>query len=144
MLKIRAFNRFYTNIISIIDQDAMNSGFSLAEARVLFEIKRSQPCPATKVKGQLNIDEGYLSRIVNKFVHNGWVDRAPAAHDKRQRHLVLSVEGEKQYQRIDQHANQSAMNMTAHLDDELLSHLLSSMEHIEQLLNPVQHEGNPQ
>ena len=66
--EIRSFNRFYTNIIGLLDKHILESPYSLSEVRILFEINNIGPCSAREIKNIINMDEGYLSRIVEKFV----------------------------------------------------------------------------
>jgi DNA-binding MarR family transcriptional regulator len=59
--RIRSFNRFYTNIIGLLDQHFLDSPFSLTEGRVLYEICNTEDCSAKKIRENIVIDEGYLS-----------------------------------------------------------------------------------
>ena len=56
--KIRSFNRFYTNIIGLLDQHFLDSPFSLTEGRVLYEICNTEDCSAKKIRESIVIDEG--------------------------------------------------------------------------------------
>ncbi len=57
--EIRKFNRFYTNIIGLVNQTILESPYSLAEARVLLEIDNAQQCTASDLTKLLQIDPGY-------------------------------------------------------------------------------------
>ena len=63
---MRAFNRFYTRKIGVVDGIA-SSPFSLAEARVLYEIAHREQPTATDIRQELGLDAGYLSRILRDF-----------------------------------------------------------------------------
>lgn len=132
--QIRAFNRFYTNIIFILDRSVLNSGFSLAEARILYEIGQLQPCSARKIMNALNIDEGYLSRILNKFVSTGMVLKEQSDQDKRKYFLTIAAKGERHLDRLEVLANESISTLIKDFSDQDLSVLLASMQTIHQLL----------
>ena len=68
---IRHFNRFYTRAIGTLHAHLLGSAFTLAEARVLYELSRNQHSTATQIAGNLNLDAGYLSRILANLPRNG-------------------------------------------------------------------------
>ncbi|TRX60842.1 MarR family transcriptional regulator [Fulvivirga sp. M361] len=133
--EIRAFNRFYTNVIAVLDQDVLKSNFSLAEARVLFEIERLQPCSARKIMEVIIIDEGYLSRIVKKLVAKNYITKIRSDHDKRLYLLKLSASGVRQMRRLDELANQATFGLIERLTADQTKTLLENMQHIQNLLN---------
>lgn len=65
--EIRGFNRFYTNILGLLEQHILDSGYSLTEARVIFEISKTKHCTANQLCSILEIDRSYMSRIITKF-----------------------------------------------------------------------------
>lgn len=136
--KIREFNRFYTNTIDILDRSILDSGFSLAEARVLFEIRRMKSCSARKILQEINIDEGYLSRILGKFVANTLVTKVRSTEDKRQYYLRLTPKGIRQMECLDALMINSTGKWIEGLNDTQLHLLLDSMENITQLLTPTE------
>ena len=64
---IRHFNRFYTNILGVLERTVLNTGYSLAEARVIIEIGMLKQCIASNLVDSLEIDRSYLSRIIAKL-----------------------------------------------------------------------------
>ena len=138
--QIRLFNRFYTNIIEVLGQNTMDSGLSLSEARVFFEIGQYTPCTAADIKDRINIDEGYISRIVQKFVEKRWLIKQRAEDDKRKMLLTLSPAGQTQLKHLNSLANQAAVQMTMHLHDDEAESLIESMQNITRLLTKNNHE----
>src|SRR5215471_15488530 len=89
ILAVRAFNRFYTSKLGVLDQQLLKSPFSLSEARVLYELANSESPSAKAIGSELNLDPGYLSRIVQKFEDGGLITRTPLSSDRRQYQLSL-------------------------------------------------------
>ncbi len=90
---VRRFNRFYTRRIGALQDGYLHSDFSLAEVRVLYELAHRERCTARELGQALDIDPGYLSRIVHGFIRRGLLDRTTADHDGRARWLRLTVAG---------------------------------------------------
>src|SRR5215217_619784 len=95
--RIRSFNRFYTNIIGLLDQHFLDSPFSLTEGRVLYEICNTEGCSAKKVRAKLMIDEGYLSRILDSFIRRGLIKKTPSPSDGRLRIIVPTEKGKQEF-----------------------------------------------
>lgn len=65
--KIRSFNRFYTAHLDILSQHYLDSDYSLTEVRILYEISENKIITAQKLTEILNLDKGYVSRILKRF-----------------------------------------------------------------------------
>ena len=82
---VRAFNRFYTQRIGVLQRGVLQSPYSLTEVRVLYEIANGTDLTATDIQRLLGLDPGYLSRILRSFERSGvlsvgsWWLRAKAA-----------------------------------------------------------------
>ena len=72
--RIRSFNRFYTNIIGLLEQHFLDSPFSLTEGGVLYEICTTENCSAKRIRESIVINEGYLSRTLDSFVRRGLIE----------------------------------------------------------------------
>src|SRR5881392_4020876 len=87
---IRAFTRFYTRKIGVLDGMASRP-FSLAEARILYELAQRQQPTATDIRKELGLDAGYISRILRGFERRKLVTREQSKTDERQRFLSLTA-----------------------------------------------------
>jgi DNA-binding MarR family transcriptional regulator/N-acetylglutamate synthase-like GNAT family acetyltransferase len=98
---IRAFNRFYTRRIGVVREDLLQSRFSLTEARVIYELAQSPGLTATDIGSRLDLDAGYLSRMLARFEQEGMLTRAPALADRRQALLSLTEAGRAEFEELD-------------------------------------------
>ena len=90
---VRQFNRFYTGVLGLLDSTILDSGFSLSEARVLYELSENGPCMAKALSDGLGIDKSYLSRMLGRFAKLGLVQKRPSPSDGRASALVLTETG---------------------------------------------------
>lgn len=132
--KIRSFNRFYTNVIGLLDQHFLDTPFSLTEGRVLYEIAHPQECSAKKIRENIAIDEGYLSRIIDKFIKKGLITKTPAPKDRRLHIIVLTEKGKKKFQKLDANSNKSIAQMIEKLSEQEHVELVGMMDRIQELL----------
>ncbi len=94
---MRRFNRFYTRQIGVLRKTFLDSPYSLGEARVLYEIASGRSLTASEIGRALDLDAGYLSRVLRNFEKRGLIQRKASASDARQSHLALSPRGRKAY-----------------------------------------------
>ena len=132
--RIRGFNRFYTNIIGLLDQHFLDSPFSLTEGRVLYEICNTEECSAKKIRANIVIDEGYLSRILDSFVKRGLIQKTPSPRDRRLRIIVPTENGRGEFAKLNDNSNQLISRLVARLSVEERADLLNKMEGICALL----------
>ncbi len=131
---IRSFNRFYTNIIGVIDRHFLDTPFSLTEGRVLFEIYHDSHATVRKIKNFLHVDEGYLSRTVEKLVKQGLVLRKQSKADGRSFILSLSKKGKKAFLVLNARQESATEALLATLSQEEIDELVSNVMNIQKLL----------
>ena len=134
VLEIRSFNRFYTDLLGLLDSHLLDSPYSLAEGRILFEIASRGECRASDIIETLSIDKGYLSRILKKFEKEGLIERKASENDKRASLLSLSQSGMKVFKELDSASNQQIEKIIARLGQPELEALVGSMTQILQIL----------
>jgi len=132
---VRQFNRFYTNRIGLLDDKALFLGLSLAEARVLFEIAHTSNATAKVISGQLNLDAGYLSRILRNFEKRKLIARRPDPGDRRRVTLKLLVAGKELFARLNAQSAQSVENLIEPLSAHEREALAQSMRRVTGLLS---------
>ncbi|TGU95831.1 MarR family transcriptional regulator, partial [Mesorhizobium sp. M00.F.Ca.ET.186.01.1.1] len=72
---IRQFNRFYTKILGLFNDQILETNYTLTEARVLFEISERTECIANNLVQELRIDRSYMSRILRKFEREELIEK---------------------------------------------------------------------
>lgn len=125
--EIRTFNRFYTDLIGLLDKHLLNSDYSLAEARILYELFTAKQLSASDIIYKLSIDKGYLSRILKKFEKLELIARIPSPEDARVSLLSLTDAGLKVFDGLNK---ASELQVTALISgmavnqlDELVKHM---------------------
>jgi DNA-binding MarR family transcriptional regulator/GNAT superfamily N-acetyltransferase len=134
---VRAFNRFYTRKLGVLDQQLLKSPFSLSEARVLYELANRENAAAKEIGIELGLDPGYLSRIIQSFDENGLITRKPLPSDRRQYRLSLTAKGRQAFAKIDRSSHDDVADLLATLPRGDSGRLIEAMAVIERLL------GNP-
>jgi DNA-binding MarR family transcriptional regulator/ribosomal protein S18 acetylase RimI-like enzyme len=134
VLAVRAFNRFYTHKLGVLDQQLLKSPFSLSEARVLYELAHGGEQPAKEIGIALGLDAGYLSRIVQSFDEGGLITRKPLASDRRQVQLSLTAKGRQAFAKLERLSQDDVAAMLRPLPGEDRRRLTGAMETIARLL----------
>ncbi len=138
---IREFNRFYTGIIGLLDEHILQSPYSLPEARVLYELHHRQPCSAKHLTEAMNMDKGYLSRVLNAFVNKGLVIKKQNKEDGRATVLSLTAKGEKDFDLINAASASQLTGLLSSLNESNVKKLLGHMAEIKKLLTQKE-QGN--
>jgi DNA-binding MarR family transcriptional regulator len=131
----RGFNRFYTRLIGVLDERLIESGFSLTEARVLFELGLRAERSAGEIASELSIDPGYLSRILRKLEDGGLLDRSAAPTDARQAILRLTRKGKSALADLDRRSSAQAAGILDKLTLAQRVTLVRSMGEIKSVLD---------
>jgi DNA-binding MarR family transcriptional regulator/N-acetylglutamate synthase-like GNAT family acetyltransferase len=131
---VRRFNRFYTRQIGVLRKTYLGSPYSLAEMRVLYEIANGEQLTASDVGNALDLDAGYLSRVLRNFEKQGLISRKTSAVDARQSHLALTERGRKTFAPFERRSQQQAGDMLGTLKPADQTRLVAAMELIERLL----------
>jgi DNA-binding MarR family transcriptional regulator len=124
---VRGFNRFYTRVLGLLRPHLVGSSFGLTEARVLFELAHRGDVEASDLGSELDLDAGYLSRILSGFTASGLVTRERSATDGRRQVVRLTGDGRQAFAEIDQLQARAIDNILAALDEAQRKELVTSM-----------------
>jgi DNA-binding MarR family transcriptional regulator/GNAT superfamily N-acetyltransferase len=131
---VRRFNRFYTRRIGVLQPQFLGGPYSLPQARVLYELGQRGECTATVLGADLDLDLGYLSRLLQGLKRQGLVDGERAKHDARQTRLSLTGKGRKAYSQLDARSREEVGGMLAKLAAPEQARLVDSLRAVERLL----------
>ncbi|HEX8075619.1 MAG TPA: helix-turn-helix domain-containing GNAT family N-acetyltransferase [Thermoleophilaceae bacterium] len=131
---VRAFNRFYTNVIGLLRDGLFDTPFSLTEARVVFELAQRDSTELAELRGTLELDAGYLSRILTRLEGDGLVKRARSASDGRRQTIALTRRGRSAFAKLDRLSAREAGALLEGLGERERRRLVGAMGAIRELL----------
>ena len=136
ILAVRAFNRFYTRLVGALDEQLLGSGFSLPEARLIYELAARGQTTAADLAADLSLDPGYLSRLVRTLADRGLVARTPSASDGRETVLALTAAGQVAFAPLEQKSNDAVGALLAPLSEATRRHVVAATEIITSAFAP--------
>ena len=131
---VRAFNRFYTNVIGLLRGKYLDTPYSLTEARLLFELGQRDASEVTDLRRVVDIDAGYLSRILGRFEDDGLITRQRSPADGRRQVIALAGAGRAAIAALDAGSARQTRDLLAHVRDEDRRRLLEAMRVITDVL----------
>jgi DNA-binding MarR family transcriptional regulator/N-acetylglutamate synthase-like GNAT family acetyltransferase len=134
---VRRFNRLYTRRIGVLEDGYLHSPYSLAEVRVLYELAQRHQPTSTELHRDLDLDPGYLSRILRKLDDRGLLARRKSGRDGRESHLSLTPEGHATLAPLEAQAREQIGALLAPLSGAQQRRLAYAMSEIEHVLGEV-------
>jgi DNA-binding MarR family transcriptional regulator/GNAT superfamily N-acetyltransferase len=134
---VRAFNRFHTRLVGALNEHLLGSGYTLPQARVLFEVGHAPPgaAPSARELSEwLRVDTGYLSRLVSGLESDGLIERAPSPHNAKRLQLALTAQGRKVFARLNKASAREIGGLLAPLSESERRELLVAMAQVRRLL----------
>ncbi|UCG89159.1 MAG: MarR family transcriptional regulator [Gemmatimonadota bacterium] len=131
---VRRFNRFYTRQIGVLKEFLLRSPFPLTEARVIYELAHHERATASVLAQELELDAGYLSRILARFESHGLVEKTPCDTDGRRNILALTEAGQQAFAKLNADSRAEIGAMLANLSEQDQGTLVEAMHTIERLL----------
>ncbi len=140
---VRGFNRFYTKQIGLLRKGYLESPFSLTEVRVLYELAHRENPIATGLAKELELDAGYLSRLLLSFERRKLIARKPSRTDARQSYLSLTKKGREAFAPLEAKSQRETAAMLSKLSEADQNRLIDAMQTIERLLGGKPRENAP-
>ena len=134
---LRRFNRFYTRQIGVLQEGLLDSPFTLAQARVLYELAHRERPTAAALARDLGVDAGYLSRLVAGLRRRALVTGAASAADGRLNLLALTSKGRRAFAGLDGRSREQIGGLLGPLHPDDQGRLLTAMRTIESVLAPA-------
>ncbi len=135
---IRDFNRFYTNVLGLLNNHILETDYSLPEARILYELSESGPCSASQLIDAISIDKGYLSRLLRLFEKNGIVSRQQDRSDGRASRVTLTAKGRNEVKNINDASALQISDLLSGLSRQEVSEVIKHMQRLKTLLSKSQ------
>jgi len=132
---VRDFNRFYTTRIGALGDSYVESGFSLTEVRVLYELAHREGPTASDIAETLTLDAGYLSRMLASFRKRGLVTARPDRNDRRHSRLRLTAAGRRAFSPLDERARAAVAGLLEPLGIAERSRVVQAMSTIRRTLD---------
>ncbi len=132
--RVRAFTRFYTGAVGALQEGLLRSPYSLTEARVLFELGRRESVDAIELRRMLDLDAGYLSRMLARFEADKLLTRERSETDGRRQVIRLTAQGRAAYTELDDASAAEVAQLLDPLPAEDRRELVQAMEKIERIL----------
>jgi DNA-binding MarR family transcriptional regulator/GNAT superfamily N-acetyltransferase len=139
----RRFNRMYTRFIGTLNEGLLNSAFSLAEARVLYELATRDAPKAREIAEELGVDAGYLSRLLGKFERDGLLKRKASEQDGRYADLTLTARGRTAFKKLNALSEEQARTVLGDLPPSARMQLIDCMRTMEGILTKTDRNRLP-
>jgi DNA-binding MarR family transcriptional regulator/N-acetylglutamate synthase-like GNAT family acetyltransferase len=140
---VRRFNRDYTRRIGVLRPGLLDSPYSLTEVRVMYELAHRDGIGAAELAQTLDLDRGYLSRILKRFAATGLLARKDIPGDARRQRLSLTAKGRRVFAPLEQRSRQQVETMLGPLDRSGRERFLSALDAIQHALSDRPAESAP-
>jgi DNA-binding MarR family transcriptional regulator/GNAT superfamily N-acetyltransferase len=134
---VREFNRFYTERIGVLGEGLLHTGYSLTEARVLFELGQVEQMDVADLRATLGLDAGYLSRLLSRLDQAGVLRRERSERDARRQRVALTPAGRAAYADLDARSAAENAALLADLPEDAQRRLIGAMDAIRGVLAPA-------
>jgi DNA-binding MarR family transcriptional regulator/N-acetylglutamate synthase-like GNAT family acetyltransferase len=131
---VRRFSRFYTRRIGVLHEGLLDSPFTLTEGRVVYELAHHETTTAAELAKELDLDPGYLSRMLKSLEQRGYLVRRPAEADGRQAILALSEQGEAAFAEINTRSRAQVAGLLDPLGPDDQARLVEALATVTHLL----------
>jgi DNA-binding MarR family transcriptional regulator/GNAT superfamily N-acetyltransferase len=131
--QVRRFNRTVTERVGALHDDFLARGRPLGESRVLWEIGEDG-CDVRELRARLQLDSGYVSRVLRSLEGAGLVEVVGSEPDRRVRRARLTEDGSAERKILDQRSDELAHSLLEPLDARQRERLVTAMADVERLL----------
>ncbi|WP_051571505.1 bifunctional helix-turn-helix transcriptional regulator/GNAT family N-acetyltransferase [Cryptosporangium arvum] len=90
---VRRFNRAWTEVTALLDDSYLHSGLTLPEARLVYELTQRSPQPVVELRGRLQLDPGYTTRLLDRLAERGLLTRTVDPDDRRRQLVAVTDAG---------------------------------------------------
>jgi len=131
---VRRFSRFYTRRLGLLHEGLLGGPLPLTEARILYELGAHGTTTATSLGAELELDSGYLSRMLRGLEERGLIQKCPSPQDGRQLLLSLTTAGRATFDELDARSRETVGAMLRGVPDADRQRLIEVLADAERLL----------
>ena len=131
---VRRFSRFYTRRIGVLQERFLGTDLTLTEGRLVYELAQRERATASELIAALDLDAGYVSRLLRKLEDRGVVERQPSEADGRQSIVRLSERGHERFAAINARSREEIGEMLAALTEADQRRLVDALATVESVL----------
>jgi DNA-binding MarR family transcriptional regulator/GNAT superfamily N-acetyltransferase len=139
---VREFNRFYTARLGLLRRRHLDGAFSLTEARILYEIGARPKMTASTLCETLELDAGYISRLLSSLTRRKLIGQAASGKDRREKLLTLSAVGEKAVARLNEQSTMQIQGILANVNAADREALVTSLTKVRSILSGGQQKAS--
>jgi len=132
--EIRAFNRFYTRQIGVLDASHLHTRFSLGEARIIYEVATRKTTSAAELARSLSLDPAYVSRTVGRLRDDGLLALTANSNDRRQSDISVTEAGAAAFNTLDSGSNRAVAELLVETDPMRRAALVAAMQTIRAIM----------
>lgn len=132
--RLRVFNRFFTETLGLLDDGFLGTPYSLRSSRLIFEIGTAGVSSPRLLTEHLNLNAGYVSRLLSRLKQQGLVRGEASRDDGRRQVLSLTDEGREVFKLLNERASQQVRELLTGLNEDEQRRLMISTKEIESLL----------
>lgn len=141
---MRAFNRWYTDVIGLLNRHLLDSDYNLSEARLIYELHKAGTIQASHVMALMHIDKSYLSRMLKRLEKERLVSRKQSREDGRAVMLSLTEKGQREFAQLNGASDEQIASLVSHLNEGQREALVEHMGEIRRLMGGVTEAGTNQ
>jgi DNA-binding MarR family transcriptional regulator/GNAT superfamily N-acetyltransferase len=124
---VREFSRFYTNVVGVLREGLLDTPYTLTESRVIYELAQRAATEVTELRQALDVDPGYMSRILSAFEADGLVTRSRSERDGRRQVIALTRRGRAAFATLNARSAREIRQLVAPLSPADRARLVESL-----------------
>lgn len=141
---LRLFNRVYTRMVGVLADAHLGTGLPLGQARVLFEIGQLGSIDMVALRRFLDLDAGYLSRMLASLEKSQLIRTRASREDRRVRSVTVTPKGRAKLALLDRRSDDLVERRIERLGEGERQRLVACATEIRRLLgDPVEIHPRP-
>jgi DNA-binding MarR family transcriptional regulator/GNAT superfamily N-acetyltransferase len=139
--RVREFNREWTQVLGLLDRGLLETDYTLAESRVIFELAQLDSWERLALRERLEMDDSFMTRVLRRLEDMGLIESSPSKKDGRALDLRLTGSGREAFAVLNERSSQQVEALLEPLSEDQLATLLESMTIISRLVRTGHQPG---